>query len=236
MKKINEIIKFKKLLYRSIETIYEDLCQIIQNLTFYSGNKLMSKDINLIYNNTLNLLLVTIENYIKLYSECDVEWYCNEPQGVIYDEKTLSQFRNSFKFRKDLHLSEMVRYNKIRVIRFENNDYTKHIKSIDSNVCSAAILYGNNDFIFKLICEEYKIADAISLLNFNINQVGKILNLIKIEIKQLCTLKQIINNNINTESEIESVIKKLDKYKKLDYKSIRNSLSDSYYSSDSDSD
>jgi hypothetical protein len=235
MKKINEVIKFKKLLYRSIETIYEDLCQIIQNLTFYSGNKLMSKDINLIYNNTLNLLLVTIENYIKLYSECDVEWYCNEPYGIIYDEKTLSQFKNNFKFRKDFYLSEMVRYSKIRVIRFENNDYTKHIKSIDTNAFSAAILYGDNDFVFKLICDEYKISDVIDLLNFNINQVGKILNLIRIELKQLCTLKHLVNNRINTESEFESVIKKLDKYKKLDYKSIQYS-SDSDGSSDCDSD
>ena len=43
------------------------MSDILQDLTFYSQTLVMPKELQLVYFNTINLLFITVENYLNLF-------------------------------------------------------------------------------------------------------------------------------------------------------------------------
>ena len=84
MIKIKEIIKFNKLLFKSLNIIYNELCDILQNATFYSQSTDVPHEIYSVYVSNLHLLYSTIENYLNIFDHLDISWYPGERTGEIY--------------------------------------------------------------------------------------------------------------------------------------------------------
>ena len=248
MKKIREIIKFNKLLIKSLNVIHEEMCDILQNLTFYSQTLVMPKELQLVYFNTINLLFITIENYLNLFDHVDMLWYPDEQTGDLYYKyinKNLSKYDNNRS-----RLKEIGNYNKLRLVKFDPNDLTQYVKQCDQNDVTFAILYGNSDFIFKHIFETYKISKVINLLEFNMNQLNCFINQVEIEVKKLKEIYYILtlrltdtdcyNNRGNKKKSKNSSSSKLTESSKLnntstfDITTSHNKLSKKNKDSDSD--
>ena len=172
MSKINEIFTFTKLINKTTESIFENMCEIFQSLTFYSESQEINKDVFVIYENSINLLISTFENYLNLYNNVDILWKPNQTHGSFYN------------------LKKIINYKKIKLIKFENNEYNHYIKSFGTNPYSLALLYGDDEFVFKRLNENNSVGEALKILNYNIDKLTGLNNKIKIElIKQKKILK-----------------------------------------------
>ena len=189
MTTINEIFSFTKLINRTTKSIFEDMCEIFQSLTFYSESQKINKDVLIIYNNSINLLITTIENYLNLYNNINILWTPNQRYGIIYE----SSFNNK------------ISYKKLKLIKFENNEYRKYIKSFGNNPYSLAFLYGEEEFVFKRLDENHSVSEALKILKFNIDKLTQLNNKIQIElIKQKKLLKIKLDNKYLSTQDSDS--------------------------------
>ena len=211
MSKINEIFAFTKLISKTTESIFEDMCEILQNLTFYSESQKISKDIFIIYTNSIRLFSISLENYINLYKNVDINLDSKETQGIIYNSFYLS---NSKKFNQNmknkLDLKKLSNYNKIKLINFDTNNYCNYIESFPNNSYSIALLYGDNEYVFKRLEESNTVSQAINILNHNIDILSEFNNNIKIELIKFNKLIKInkkikLDKNIATFKDVNEI-------------------------------
>lgn len=191
MDKIEEILSFKKLISKLITSFFDDFCDLLQKLTFYSEGEVVNKDFLIIYQNMNNLFLNTMDNYFDLYKNLDIIWTPSSKHGIIY----FSNFRKcdkDYEIKDPILLNKRTNYNKIKVVRFQNNDYSKYLKSYNSNCFYAAVLYGSKDYVFKNLDELDTVEEALSIMHHNINVLTDINNSVKIEIKKLLKNKELI--------------------------------------------
>lgn len=201
MSKINEIFAFTKLINKTTESLFEDMCEIFQSLTFYSESQKINKDVFIIYNNSMNLLSVSFDNYINLYNNIDIKWKPQETHGIIYDSFYLHNLdKISFKMKNKINLKKMEKYKKVKLIKFENNDYCHYLESFGTNAYSIALIYGDKEYVFKRLDENNTGAQALKILNYNIDTLSELNNDIQIELIKLKKLIKIINK-ISTDQE-----------------------------------
>ena len=186
-----KIISFKKLISKLINSFFDDYCDLLQNLTFYSEMEVINKDFRIIYQNMNNLFLNTMDNYFNLYKNLDILWTPSNKHGVIY----FSSFRKSnkdYEIKNRELLNKRTDYKKIKVLRFQNNDYSKYLKSYDNNYFFAAILYGDEDYVLKNLDELNTVDEGISIIHYNLNMLSDLNNKINIEIKRLLKTRALI--------------------------------------------
>ena len=211
MDKIEEILSFKKLISKLITSFFDDFCNILQKLTFYSDGEVVNKDFLVIYQNMNNLFLNTMDNYFDLYKNLDIIWTPSSKYGIIY----FSNFRKcdkDYEIKYPIILNKRSNYNKIKVIRFQNNDYSKYLKSFNSNCFYAAVLYGNKEYVFKNLDELATVDEALLIMHHNLNILTELNNNIKIEIKKLCNSEEENDKCCNSEEEKGKYIATLSDY------------------------
>lgn len=221
MSKINEIFAFTKLINKTTESLFEDICEIFQSLTFYSESQKINKDVFIIYNNSMNLLSVSFDNYISLYNNIDIKWKPCETHGIIYDSFYLHTLdKLNFKMKNKINLKKMEKYKKVKMVKFENNDYCHYLETFGTNAYSIALIYGDKEYVFKRLDEHNTVCQAMEILNHNIDTLSDLNNDIQIELIKFKKLIK-INDKILIDSEIQTLrdIDHLDNISISDYDS-----------------
>ena len=123
--------------------------------------------------------------------------------------------------KNKISLKKMEKYKKIKLIKFENNDYSHYLETFGSNAFSLALLYGDKEYVFKRLDENNTVSQSLKILNHNIDTLSDLNNDIQIELIKLKKLIK-INNKINMDKEMNALkdIGNLDNISFSDYESF----------------